>query len=93
MVALPAAQAAMDTHRGVVAVAEHGLAFLRNLFVAEAHQVIRLDLLVLLFACMLCTGVVDGGRVACNPCAVSASSLSRLWSCAVFTTAFGSLSL
>ncbi len=52
MAALPAAQAAMDAHRGVVAVAEQGLAFLRKLSVAEANQVIRLHLLVLLFACM-----------------------------------------
>ena len=39
MVALPAAQAAMDAHRGVAAVAEQGLAFLRNLSFAEANKV------------------------------------------------------
>ncbi len=34
------AVAAMDTHRGVAAaVAEHGLAFLRNLSLAEANKV------------------------------------------------------
>ncbi len=33
------AVAAMDAHRGVVAVAEEGLWFLRNLSVAEANKV------------------------------------------------------
>jgi hypothetical protein len=37
--ALPAAQAAMDAHRGVAAVAEHGLGFLYNLSVANANKV------------------------------------------------------
>ena len=39
MAALPTAQAAMDAHRGVVAVGEHGLGFLRNLAMAEANKV------------------------------------------------------
>ena len=39
MVALPCAQAAMDAHRGVAAVAEQGLALLCKLVVAEASQV------------------------------------------------------
>ena len=39
MVALPTAQAAMDAHRGVAAVAEQGLAFLGNLAIAEANRV------------------------------------------------------
>ncbi len=39
MAALPAAQAAMDAHRGVAAVAEQGLVFLRSLSVAEANKV------------------------------------------------------
>ena len=39
MAALPAAQAAMDAHRGVAAVAEQGLAFLWNLSIAEANEV------------------------------------------------------
>jgi hypothetical protein len=39
MAALPCAQAAMDAHRGVAAVAEHGLGFLRSLSFAEANQV------------------------------------------------------
>ena len=39
MAALPTAQAAMDAHRGVAAVAEQGLGFLTNLAVAEANMV------------------------------------------------------
>ena len=39
MVALPTAQAAMDAHRGVAAVAEQGLGFLWNLAVAQANKV------------------------------------------------------
>jgi hypothetical protein len=39
MAALPAARAAMDAHRGVAAVAEDGLVFLRNLSGPEANQV------------------------------------------------------
>ncbi len=39
MAALPCAQAAMDAHRGVAAVAENGLVFLTNLAVAEANMV------------------------------------------------------
>jgi hypothetical protein len=39
MTALPAVQAAMDTHRGVAAVAEQGLGFLCNLSIAEANRV------------------------------------------------------
>jgi hypothetical protein len=39
MAALPAAQATMDAHRGVAAVAEQGLAFLRSVAVAEANKV------------------------------------------------------
>ncbi len=39
MAALPTAQAAMDAHRGVAAVAEHWLGFLRSLAVADANQV------------------------------------------------------
>jgi hypothetical protein len=39
MAALPTAQAAMDAHRGVAAVAEHGLAFLWNMCIAEANEV------------------------------------------------------
>jgi hypothetical protein len=39
MAALPTAQAAMDAHRGVAAVAEQGLGFLCNLSVAEANRV------------------------------------------------------
>ncbi len=39
MAALPCAQAAMDAHRGVAAMAEQGLGFLRNLSLAEAHKV------------------------------------------------------
>ncbi len=39
MAALPTAQAAMDAHRGVAAVAEQGLRFLRNLAVTEANRV------------------------------------------------------
>ena len=39
MAALPAARAAMDAHRGVAAVAEHGLCFLRGLSVADANRV------------------------------------------------------
>ena len=39
MAALPAAQVALDAHRGVADVAEQGLAFLRSLSVAEANRV------------------------------------------------------
>ena len=39
MAALPTAQAAMDAHRGVAAVAEYGLGFLRILALAEANRV------------------------------------------------------
>ena len=39
MAALPTAQAAMDAHRGVAAVADRGLALLCNLSVAEANRV------------------------------------------------------
>ncbi len=39
MAALPCAQAAMDAHRGVAAVAEHGLRFLMSLSAAEANRV------------------------------------------------------
>ncbi len=39
MAALPTAQAAMNAHRGVVAVAEQGLGFLRSLALAEANVV------------------------------------------------------
>ncbi len=39
MAALPTAQAAMDAHRGVVAVAERGLRFLWYLAIAEANEV------------------------------------------------------
>ena len=39
MAALSTAQAAMDAHRGVAAVAEQGLAFLRRVSVAEANKV------------------------------------------------------
>ncbi len=39
MAALLTAQAAMDTHRGVAAVAEHGLRFLADLAFAEANGV------------------------------------------------------
>ncbi len=39
MAALSTAQAAMDAHRGVAAVAEQGLAFLRSLAVADANKV------------------------------------------------------
>jgi hypothetical protein len=39
MAALPTAQAAMDAHRGVAAVAENGLALLANLAAAEATRV------------------------------------------------------
>jgi hypothetical protein len=39
MAALPCAQAAMDAHRGVVAVAEQGLGFLMSLAFAEANVV------------------------------------------------------
>ena len=39
MAALPAAQAAMDAHRGVAAVAEQGLCFLRSLAAADANMV------------------------------------------------------
>jgi hypothetical protein len=39
MAALRTAQAAMDAHRGVAAVAEQGLGFLRSLDVAEANKV------------------------------------------------------
>jgi hypothetical protein len=42
MAALPTAQAAMDAHRGVAAVAEQGLGFLCDLSVAEANKVIWL---------------------------------------------------
>jgi hypothetical protein len=41
MTTLPAAQAVMGAHRGVVAVAEHGMYFLANLGTAEANQVNR----------------------------------------------------
>ncbi len=39
MAALPTARAAMDAHPGMAAVADQGLAFLRNLAVAEANGV------------------------------------------------------
>ena len=39
MAALSTAQSAMDAHRGVAAVAEHGLCFLRNLSLVEANRV------------------------------------------------------
>ncbi len=39
MAALPAAQVALDAHRGVADVAKHGLSFLGNLAVAEASKV------------------------------------------------------
>ena len=39
MAALPTAQAAMDAHRGVAAVAENGLGFLRSLAAAEVNKV------------------------------------------------------
>jgi hypothetical protein len=39
MAALPSAQAAMDAHRGVAAVAEHGLGFLANLSFAGVNNV------------------------------------------------------
>ena len=60
LAAMPTAQAAMDTHRGVAAVAEQGLGFLCNLSVAEANEVswwdvfrsVLVHLLVSLFACM-----------------------------------------
>ena len=39
MADLPGAPAAMDAHRGVAAVAEHGLGFLMNLATAEANRV------------------------------------------------------
>ena len=39
MAALPTAQAAMDAHRGVAAVAEQGLCFLWYLAIAEANVV------------------------------------------------------
>jgi hypothetical protein len=39
MAALPTAQAALDAHRGVAAVAEQVLVFLGNLAVAEASEV------------------------------------------------------
>ena len=39
MAAMPTVEAAMDAHRGVSAVAEQGLSFLRNLSVAEANKV------------------------------------------------------
>jgi hypothetical protein len=39
MAALPTAQAAMDAHRGMAAVAEQGLGFLLNLAVAKANKV------------------------------------------------------
>ena len=53
MAALPTAQAALNAHRGVAAVAEQGLGFLRGVAFAEANQVIwwaRFG--VSLFACM-----------------------------------------
>jgi hypothetical protein len=39
MAALPAAEAAMDAHRGVAAVAEQGLGFMRSLSIADANKV------------------------------------------------------
>ena len=39
MAALPTAQAAMDAHRGVAAVAEQGLGFLKNLAFSVANRV------------------------------------------------------
>ena len=39
MAVLPLARAAMDAHRGVAAVAEHGLCFLRFLARADANMV------------------------------------------------------
>ena len=77
MAALPSAQAAMDAHRGVAAVAEHGLAFLWNLSFAEANKVSWWAcLLASFFACMclvcpcaralLCAGAVDGGPAHCT---------------------------
>ena len=39
MALLPSARAAMDAHRGVAAVAEHGLSFLSNLACADANMV------------------------------------------------------
>ncbi len=39
MAALPSARAAMDAHRGVVAVAKTGLCFLSNLACADANIV------------------------------------------------------
>jgi hypothetical protein len=39
MVALPAARAAMDAHRGVAIVAEYGMSFLSNLSRADANRV------------------------------------------------------
>ena len=60
MAALSTARATMDAHRGVAAVAEQGLGFLRNLSVAEANEVswwdvfrsVLVHLLAWLFACM-----------------------------------------
>ena len=39
MAALPATRAALEAHRDVSAVAEHGLGFLMNLATAEANRV------------------------------------------------------
>ncbi len=39
MAALPSARAAMDAHRGVVAVAKNGLCFLSNLACVDANMV------------------------------------------------------
>jgi hypothetical protein len=39
MAALPTAQAAMDAHRGMAAMAELGLCLLWNLSIAEANKV------------------------------------------------------
>ncbi len=39
MAALPSAQAALDAHRGVAAVAEHGLCLLVNLAIADVNRV------------------------------------------------------
>ena len=70
MAALPAAQVALDAHRGVADVAEQGLAFLRNLSVAEASKVSW-------WACLFRSALAHllASSLACMPSAPSARVL------------------